>query len=270
MIITVASFKGGESIAERGTSGIYAIRNTANGKCYVGSAVSLPDRLYNHRWHLERGTHRNRKLLNAWRKHSAGAFTFEILEVVGDTGALLAREQYWIDALNSHTGGYNLNPTAGSNYGRKFGTEYRQKVAEAARRAMAAPDVKERHKAAMRAAMASPEVREKCRAAIARRHANPEQRAHLVAAVASPEAIEKRRQSLIRYYQANPRSRKNPPKSPRAPVRYEVTSPDGTSETIVNLKAFCRERGIPYPSAQNVLNGRVKAARGHLIRKVGG
>lgn len=113
MIITVASFKGGESLAGRSTSGIYAIRNTANGKAYVGSAISLHDRLYNHLWHLERGSHRNRKLLNAWRKHGAETFSFQVLEVVSNADSLLEREQFWIDVFSSCANGYNLNPTAG-------------------------------------------------------------------------------------------------------------------------------------------------------------
>lgn len=63
----------------RRIAGIYAIRNLVNHKIYVGSAVSIYDRLYNHVWHLERGTHRNPKLLNAWRKYKISGFSFEVL-----------------------------------------------------------------------------------------------------------------------------------------------------------------------------------------------
>ncbi|MEW6638349.1 MAG: GIY-YIG nuclease family protein, partial [Actinomycetota bacterium] len=92
VIITVTSHKGessfgsgphqavvGSRLSDRGerqgrglkACGIYRIRNLTNGKCYVGSALDVSARLYNHRWHLENETHRNRKPLNAWRKYGS-------------------------------------------------------------------------------------------------------------------------------------------------------------------------------------------------------
>lgn len=39
----------------KAASGIYRILNTVTGKSYVGSAVGLYERFYNHAWHLETG-----------------------------------------------------------------------------------------------------------------------------------------------------------------------------------------------------------------------
>jgi group I intron endonuclease len=268
MIITVASFKGGETITKRGVSGIYATHNAVTGKSYIGSAISLHDKFYNHLWHLERGTHRNRKLLNSWRKHGMEAFSFEILETLENVEHLIEREQHWIKTLNSCANGYNLNPTAGSNLGREFGKEYCQTLSNATRKAMADPEVKERHRAATRAAMARPEVREKCRQAILKRNADPVKKAALVASQTTPEAMERRIHNIVKAFQIHPRARIHPKKVPRAPIQYEVITPDGESRIVVNLKAFCRANDLPYPSARNAISGRTKTARGHIVRKV--
>ena len=35
------------------SGGIYKIVNTVNGKCYIGSAVNLDKRIYEHKYHLK-------------------------------------------------------------------------------------------------------------------------------------------------------------------------------------------------------------------------
>ena len=89
-------------------SGIYAIRNLVTGKMYVGSAIDFAKRFKNHRSALTNGKH-NPKLQNSWNKHGAGAFVFEILEVVEDKALLLTIEQQWLDKFKSYgPAGYNV------------------------------------------------------------------------------------------------------------------------------------------------------------------
>jgi group I intron endonuclease len=113
-------------------SGIYAIRNTVNGKRYVGSAVFLNQRLKQHRSDLNRDRHCNIKLSSAWKKHGADAFTFEVIEYVHDKSCLILREQHWIDHYKSafQNAGYNINPVAGSSLGQKRSRESVEKTAE--------------------------------------------------------------------------------------------------------------------------------------------
>jgi group I intron endonuclease len=261
LIVGITEFKNSDKLfIPRGIAGIYAIYNIANSKRYIGSALSLHDRLYNHIWHLERGSHRNRKLLAAWRKHGAQSFALEVLEIVSDPFMLVEREQHWMDHHDSHCNGYNLNPRAESNLGRTFDSEMRRNVATGARASMSDPAVKERHRQATREAMSRPEVREKCRQAMLRRNADPDAKARLQAAQWTDEAREKRARHWV-------------PKKPKQPPawgqRYQIIWPDGKTEEIINLKAFCQKHGLPYPSAMNVLKGRVKTVRGVVIRKGG-
>lgn len=108
--------------------GIYCIRNTKNGKCYVGSAISFKVRWKRHRAELRSGSHHSQKLQRAWDKHGEALFSFSVLEHVKDVSLLVEREQFWIDSLNSHLGGYNTCPRAGSVLGVKHGDEMREKM----------------------------------------------------------------------------------------------------------------------------------------------
>ena len=80
--------------------GIYAIRNTANGKLYVGSAISIARRWQVHRSNLKTGVHRCNPLQRAYAKHGVDAFFYEVLELVppatsattGDPQRLLKQE----------------------------------------------------------------------------------------------------------------------------------------------------------------------------------
>lgn len=97
-------------------SGIYTITNSVNGKCYIGSAVSLRDRRSKHFKELRGGTHHSTKLQNAWGKYGEHVFTFAPL-LLCEKRDLLFYEQRAIDAYDAAKNGYNILPTAGSRLG---------------------------------------------------------------------------------------------------------------------------------------------------------
>jgi len=78
--------------------GVYWILNSINGKMYIGSAVNIERRWKEHVSKLNRKVHINKHLQNAWLKHGAATFTFEVVEIVEDELWLKAREQAWIQA----------------------------------------------------------------------------------------------------------------------------------------------------------------------------
>lgn len=105
------------SMNERRKSGIYIIKNTLNGKCYIGQAKSIGDRWYTHKSSLSRGKHHSRYLQASWNKYGQDAFVFQVLEYVKlDKELLTQKEQYWINKLKP---AYNLAPAAGSSLGIK-------------------------------------------------------------------------------------------------------------------------------------------------------
>lgn len=97
-------------------SGIYAITNTVNGKCYIGSAIRFNKRWSEHRRTLKLGMHHSRKLQRAWNKYGADAFKFSILLSCEDKN-LIFYEQLAIDSYKAYSLGYNTSPTAGNSLG---------------------------------------------------------------------------------------------------------------------------------------------------------
>lgn len=96
-------------------SGIYQIRCKPNGKIYIGSAVNLFDRWRKHRQSLRLGKHKNRHLQQSWEKYGEEGFEFIVLEYVPRSD-LLRAEQEWIDKTRctNRKIGFNLYPIAGS------------------------------------------------------------------------------------------------------------------------------------------------------------
>lgn len=79
-------------------------------------------RWYRHRHALKKGIHHSKALQRAWDKYGEEFFEFEMIEqfyTVCDVD-ILAKEQYWIEALNSYGGGYNTCPVAGRTSGFKM------------------------------------------------------------------------------------------------------------------------------------------------------
>jgi group I intron endonuclease len=102
----------------RKPSGVFQIRNNANGKILLGSSLNLEGPLNSHKFMLSIGRHPNEPLQRDWNEFGADQFSFEILEVVkvkddpefnlDDELTLL--EQIWIEKLQPFgERGYNLS-----------------------------------------------------------------------------------------------------------------------------------------------------------------
>lgn len=140
-------------------SGIYAVRNTVNGKVYVGSAVNILKRWRRHRDDLRNRDHHSTKLKRAWDKYGETNFEFIVLESVDDAAQLIPREQFWIDKLGAYANGYNGVPTAGSTLGYKATPETRERIARVRLGAKASDEAKANMSRFQRIRMATPEAK---------------------------------------------------------------------------------------------------------------
>jgi len=63
------------------TSGIYKIESVTNGKFYIGSAVSILRRSYEHFNTLKRSAHRNPYLQKHYNKYGKDDLMFSVVEL---------------------------------------------------------------------------------------------------------------------------------------------------------------------------------------------
>lgn len=147
------------------TAGIYLVTNTVNGYAYIGSSVNLRKRWYLHRNDLKSGRHHNPRLLAAWNKYGAQAFTFQVLEHVSDKANLLKIEQAWLDKHDAanRRDYYNFCAIAGSQLGRKRSVETCKKLSVALTGKVASDATRAKQRAAKVGRKLTPEHIEKVR-----------------------------------------------------------------------------------------------------------
>lgn len=99
-------------------AGVFQIKNTENGKIFLGSSLNLEGPLNGHKFMLQMGNHRIETLQKEWNQYGADKFVFEILEVVkvnDDSNfnledELTLLEQIWLEKLHPFGDkGYNTS-----------------------------------------------------------------------------------------------------------------------------------------------------------------
>ena len=99
-------------------SGVYQVKNLANGKVLLGSSLNLEGPLNRHRFMLKINSHPNKELQKDWNALEPDQFIFEILEVVqvqdnpnfNLKDELTLLEQIWLEKLQPFgERGYNAD-----------------------------------------------------------------------------------------------------------------------------------------------------------------
>jgi hypothetical protein len=99
--------------------GVFQIRNTVNGKVWIGTSVDVPAILNRHSAQLRAGSHRNKALQGDWNALGAEAFALEILDTIEPSDRpgykpaddLAALEALWLEKLSPYEErGYNDRP----------------------------------------------------------------------------------------------------------------------------------------------------------------
>ena len=100
------------------SAGVFQVKNTVNGKVFLGSSLNLEGQLNSHKFKLSLGQHRNKELQKEWNEYGPDKFEFEILEVVKGNedpnfnlnDELTLLEQIWIEKLQPFgERGYNID-----------------------------------------------------------------------------------------------------------------------------------------------------------------
>lgn len=138
-------------------SGVYKITNIINKHCYIGSAINLDKRKYEHFRTLKNGSHKNRHFQNAYNKHGLDAFIFEVLEIC-DKFDVVLREQFYINLICPE---YNIAKVAGSTLGIRLTEEARQKLSIAHKGKTISQETRDKMGASRKGRTHSPEARAK-------------------------------------------------------------------------------------------------------------
>jgi len=127
-LLTLYQIKDRTEVTKTVNQGVYALRNSVDGKVYVGSSESISSRINRHFSELRAGVHRNHHLQHAFRLYGKSAFEFFILEQVNDAFWLRPREHAWILRLQAtdHKHGYNISEDAWSPLSGVFQSEERK------------------------------------------------------------------------------------------------------------------------------------------------
>jgi group I intron endonuclease len=108
--------------------GIYQIKSNVNNKVYVGQSINIMDRFVRHRYHLNKGIHKNVHLQRAWRKYGKENFEFSIIEECCDK-QLDVMEEAIVNKIDKKFL-YNISEDFTSRHGTKnpfFGMRHTQK-----------------------------------------------------------------------------------------------------------------------------------------------
>ncbi len=97
-------------------TGIYCFQNLINGKRYIGQANNVERRLYEHEYHLLRGTDKCLALQNAVNKYRIENFEVSILESC-EPELLNEREVFYINQFQSNNRKYGYNLSSGGDSG---------------------------------------------------------------------------------------------------------------------------------------------------------
>lgn len=116
----------GGAVMAKIISGVYAIRNTVNGHCYIGSSIDIRGRWDIHRHHLRHGTNPAQHLQRSWNKYGEENFEFIVLQRVAERDMLIVVEQKFMDEYQPI---FNSRKIAESNYGMRSSDETRAKIA---------------------------------------------------------------------------------------------------------------------------------------------
>ncbi len=111
---------------------VYSICEKGSGRSYIGHTFNLSKRWYQHRFHLERGTHHCCHLQSAWTKYGKESFMFRILdESFGNKEDAAILEQKWMNIFSESCEIFNHAPSSVSRLGFPHSEETKRKMSEA-------------------------------------------------------------------------------------------------------------------------------------------
>ena len=265
--------------------GVYEIVNMVDGKnsTYIGSSININQRWSQHRYCLNRGTHKNPHLQSAWNKYGTEAFRFSVIQEVAEAGLRKHERQHILECMEVGNC-YNLTTdTIAPMRGRTLSIETRQKISKAKKGVSLGPCSEETKRKISKANKgrkpkpASAETRKKISEALKGRKRSEEHQRKLTAArqgyVISQETKDKISKTMTGRKLSREHARnaglalrgKKASESRKRKIGLANSKPypalrnRETREIIpsgYNLRALCRRRDLSQSCMWMVINGK--------------
>lgn len=223
------------------TMAVYLLKNSENGKKYIGSTSHLEHRISSHISEINTHTHGNPHINDDSYLFDLSSFSFSVLEKVSSKELLIEREQYWIEKLKPE---YNYNKIAGSSLDGYMKT----------------PLARIKHSITMTGRKQSPET-------IAKRVETMKRNGKQKLKVVTPE--QRKYLSEINTGEKNPnwglkRSEETRKKQSvaRAKVEFTFKCPNDSIATFTNLRLFSKGVGIKEWVMRDLCSGKIKKYNG--------
>lgn len=228
------------------TGGIYQIRNTQNGKIYIGSSVRFKSRAYQHVTELEKGIHKNKFMQNDFNKCGSEVFMFEVLEVVKDKHNRKDVEQTYIDKVfDNCLNCYNIIKTVYPDpaFFSKNPEETRAKRVAKLTGKKRSEETKRKMSEAQKGRILSERARINIGNAGRGRVTSDETKVKISKAGKGRVCSEQTKEKISK---SNSKSKNS----------YILLSPSGHQVFVENIKVFCKEKGFPPNCMYRMLSGK--------------
>ena len=141
-------------------SGIYCIENLITNKKYIGQSNNIHNRWRKHISELNRNSHFNDYLQNAWNKYGVNNFKFYVLEYC-EPDKLDEREKYYIDLYCTVNRNHGYNLKSGGQTNISYSEETRKKMSISIQRSYLNPKRKEIQRVNALKQWKNPEIKSK-------------------------------------------------------------------------------------------------------------
>lgn len=262
-------------------SGIYEIRNTANGKFYIGSSNNIRLRWNGHRAKLKNNTHANPHLQAAWNIYGETLFSFTILEYC-PVSELQEREQHYLDSSDK-TALYNIATYADpldrlrypssetrermskAKIGRHLSKEHRQRIGDSVcgKSHPNTEETKRKISRSLKGRFLSEETKQRMSIARTGSMFSAEHRTHLSVAATGRKMSDEQRAILLEAIVGRKQSESHVASRIEKRKRdYILTSPDGVTYQVHGLSQFCKAHDLHASHLIAVARGSLKSYKG--------
>ena len=256
---------------------IYTYTNNINGKIYVGQTVNPNSRKLNYLQEMNKSG--GRTINYAMKKYGIENFTYKVIDHATDKESLDFLERHYIQRLSSHVSkqGYNMTPGGFGCSGHTRSNEDKQKKREAALKRWNSPKGLIDRQILSKAVSGENNPQYGKIGTMKGKHLSKEVKEHLSQVHKDrlkdksnhPRwGVEVDDEIRRKISEANKGKVRTLDQKNKISSQWEVISPSGSKEIIINLNEYCRSHGLQQSNMVSVSKGIYKQHKGYTCKRL--